>query len=113
MDPVNGQQEAADDEKGGLVTRERHVFKVPAPKSSLLGKVPAGSIAVGLASNATQWMLLSRPATCSLRRCGMMQTTVKCTSALYETLEACCMEQQQPNATCTNCTSIDAQEASM
>lgn len=26
------------EEQGGLVTRERHVFKVPAPKSSLLGK---------------------------------------------------------------------------
>jgi hypothetical protein len=48
MDPANGQQEGADEEKGGLVTRERHVFKVPAPKSSLLGKVPANHIAVGL-----------------------------------------------------------------
>lgn len=56
MDPVNGQQEAADEEKGGLVTRERHVFKVPAPKSSLLGKALADSIAVGLASNPKHCM---------------------------------------------------------
>lgn len=28
----------ADGEQGGLVTRDRHVFKVPAPKTSLLGE---------------------------------------------------------------------------
>lgn len=38
MEPTNGQLEPAVEEKGGLVTRERHVFKVPAPKSSLLGE---------------------------------------------------------------------------
>jgi hypothetical protein len=41
MEPANGQQQqqlpAAEEEQGGLVTRERHMFKVPAPKSSLLG----------------------------------------------------------------------------
>lgn len=39
MEPPNGQVEASAEEQGGLVTRERHVFKVPAPKSSLLGEV--------------------------------------------------------------------------
>lgn len=38
MEASNGQPEAPDDGQGGLVTRERHVFKVPAPKTSLLGK---------------------------------------------------------------------------
>jgi hypothetical protein len=38
MEPTNGQLEPAAEEQGGLVTRDRHVFKVPAPKSSLLGK---------------------------------------------------------------------------
>ena len=39
MEPPNGQLEASGEEHGGLVTRERHVFKVPAPKSSLLGEL--------------------------------------------------------------------------
>lgn len=48
MEPPNGQVEASAEEQGGLVTRERHVFKVPAPKSSLLGEVwVAGSWLVG------------------------------------------------------------------
>lgn len=38
MEPTNGQLEPAAEETGGLVTRDRHVFKVPAPKASLLGK---------------------------------------------------------------------------
>lgn len=38
MEESNGQPGAPDDGQGGLVTRERHVFKVPAPKTSLLGE---------------------------------------------------------------------------
>jgi hypothetical protein len=33
-----GGAQELEQEQGGLVTRERHVFKVPAPKSSVLGE---------------------------------------------------------------------------
>lgn len=38
MEPADGQQGPPAEEQGGLMTRECHVFKVPASKSSLLGK---------------------------------------------------------------------------